>query len=200
VRFNVTEETKVFYRKSKNQTILKSFILPSNLIEKINKIKNNQEKVLFFSKGDKADFLYERSCVNELSFNYFQIYEENVYLALREISKMLFKICKKNEISITKNMYFIASEYEEDFSSKFWYDSGGIRIPIFCGYWFLDCEDEASVIIENQKINVKSGTILLFEAGQKIVFKNVNKAISFNLSTMSKIKNQYPQKWMPILL
>lgn len=40
----------------------------------------------------------------------------------------------------------------------------------------------------------------MFEPGYRLSFSGVNSAISFNINTLSKVKNQYPQKWMPIFL
>ena len=198
MRFNATKETDVFYRKSKKEVVLKESSEIENVLEDIKKIKNNSEQVLIFSEGDTADFLYERSCVNDLSFNYFQIYNESTYNCLNKIKAMLKEICKIHEVSISKNLYFISSEYEEEFLEDFWYDSGGIRIPIFCGYWILESDEGSFMTVDENKIDLVPGTLVVFEAGKKNSFSNVKSAISFNISTLSKIKNQYPQKWMPL--
>jgi len=76
MRKNAHKENIIFEKNRKNNLISFSVIDPLNVIEDIEKIKENRENVYFFESGNKADFLYKRSCVNDLSFNYFQIYNK----------------------------------------------------------------------------------------------------------------------------
>jgi hypothetical protein len=181
----------------KKEIIIKEFSEIKNVYEEIKRVQSNKESVYNFSSGTTAEFLYERSCVNDLSFNCFQIYNENIYYAFKKIKEMLQEICNFHKIDVTKNKYYLTSEILEEFLEDYKYDFGGIRIPVFGGYWILECNN-AQIIVDDKQIDVMPGTIVLFEAGRKISFKNVDRAISFNISTLNKIKNQYPQKWMPI--
>lgn len=181
----------------KKEIVLEEFSKINNVYEEIKKVQSSKESVYNFSSGTTANFLYERSCVNDLSFNCFQVYNEEIYYAFKKIKKMLKEICDFHNLDITKNKYYLTSELEENFLENYKYDLGGIRIPVFGGYWILEC-DNAHIMVDDKKIGLIPGTIVLFEAGRKISFKNVSKAICFNISTLNKIKNQYPQKWMPI--
>jgi hypothetical protein len=181
----------------KKKIILKDFSESNGVSEEIQKIKSNKESIYHFSSGTEAEFLYQRSCVNDLSFNCFQVYNENIYSAFKKIKDMIEEICSFHTIDAKKNKYYLTSEISEEFLENYLYDFGGIRIPVFGGVWFLESEN-GSICIDDEVIDVVPGTIVLFEAGRKFSFKNISKAISFNVSTLNKIKNQYPQKWMPI--
>ncbi len=197
---NTHKENMLFDRNKNIDYIQVSNIKPHLVIEDIEKIKNNKENIYIFKSGDKAEFLYERSCVNDLSFNYFQIYNKTVYKALKEICFMLQNICNDTNVDVKKNIYYITSEYEEDFFEDYWYDSGGVGVPSFCGYWFLETKDDAYIKVNKKINNVSSGDIVIFPSGTRTEFQGIYKGISFNISTLSKLVGQYPQKWMPIVL
>lgn len=193
------DKISLIFNKSKNiNNIKKSYVDPINIINDIDNIQNNKESVYLFESGDKATFLYERSCVNDLSFNYFQLYNKSAYHCLQEISKLLKIFAEEEEIDIKKNLFCIASEYETEFLEDCWYDSGGFRIPNFCGYWFLETNNESYIKVNNIKEEVSKGSVVMFESGARTEFFGISKAISFNITTLTKLIGQYPQKWMPI--
>lgn len=198
MRFNAHKENIVFQKNKKIKNVSHSNVQPIMVIEDIEKIYSNKEEVYIFESGDKAKFLYERSCVNDLSFNYFQVYNESVYNCLHEIKKILDKLIEDNNINKKRNLYYIASEYEVNFLEKYWYDTGGSSTNNFSGYWFLDTEEGSYIDINGEQHGVSIGSVIVFHAGSKTSFVNVNKAISFNITTLSKLVGQYPQKWMPI--
>lgn len=200
MRTNAHKENVLFEKVKRSNLVLTSEIIPKNVIEDIDFIRNSKEEIYLFSGGDRANFIYDRSCVNDLSFNYFQLYNESVYLCFKEVSSLLSIISKKREINTVKNKYYLTSEYEEYFRDDVLYDTGGGGAPSFSGYWILKANEDATIKINSQETRVIVGTIIVFESGADIQFKNVEKAISFNLSTLSRIPDQYPQKWMPILL
>jgi len=161
-------------------------------------VQKSQEDIYIFNSGDRADFLYNRNVVNALSFNPLQIYNREIRSLYNLIQKNLETLCQEYEINKGKSMYFITSEYESIIEEGFVYDTGGIRIPCFAGYYFTDCEKNSYIQIEKEKINVEVGTLILFEAGHDTVFKNVKECLSFNIAPLSMIQGQYPQKWAPI--
>lgn len=199
MRVNAHKENLVFEKFRKNNLAITSFIEPKNVIEDIEKIHNNKEKVYIFNSGDSAEFLYERSCVNDLSFNYLQMYNASVYLCFSEIVKMLKSAVEEKQLS-PKSMFYITSEYEKDFMDNFIYDTGGSSNQSFAGYWFLKTMDNPTIIINGNTVSCPEGTIVLFGSGSQTQFNDVDCAISFNISTLSKLAGQYPQKWTPIPL
>jgi hypothetical protein len=200
MRKNAHKENIIFEKNRKNNLISFSIIDPLNVIEDIEKIKENKENVYFFESGNKADFLYKRSCVNDLSFNYFQIYNKKIALCLNEISKEIKQFSKQSDTNTEKTHYYISSEYEEEFLEDFWYDTGGISSPSYSGYWFLKTNNKASITVNEVKYDVGEGSLAVFEAASKTLFSGIERGISFNVSTLSKIEGQYPQKWMPLIL
>lgn len=199
MRINAHKEKIIFEKRKKIETVEVSKVKPTNVSQDIDKIQKNKENIYLFSSGDKADFLYKRSCVNDLSFNYFQIYNKSVYLCLKEIIKITKNLCEKRNVDTEKTTYFIASEHEVEFLEDYWYDTGGIEIPSFSGYWFLKTKKDSWIDINNKKYDVSDGSVIVFEASSKILFSGISEAISFNISTLSRIEGQYPQKWMPII-
>lgn len=191
-------EEKIICKNSKRNSILISDCFPQLVLENILKIQEDRETVYLFEKGQKASFLYDRSCVNDLSFNPLQVYDKNIFDAFQIIKTMWGKMCVLNNLDVNKNRYYITSEINNISSSNFWYDDGGIRIPVFSGHWILECQDNPSININNEDVQLQRGSIVMFEAGKKYSFSNISVILSFNISTYSKIVNQYPQKWMPL--
>lgn len=197
MRTNAHKENLIFERLKKNNVVLTSSVSPKNVLSDIDKIHNNQESVYIFESGDKANFLYNRFCVNDLSFNYLQLYNDSVYLCFIEIKKMLKEMIKKKSIS-DKTKFYISSEYESEFLQDFWYDVGGSSIQSFAGYWILETNEKPSISINRTLFDAPTGSIIMFGSGSQIELSGIKKAISFNISTINKIVGQYPQKWMPI--
>lgn len=198
---NNSNKENIIFKKVQNSNFVRlSNVAPENVLEDIEKIIENKENVYIFNSGDKAEFLYERSCVNDLSFNYFQIYNKSVYLCLKEITTMMFIILSEKQINKSKNNYYIASEYENNFREDVVYDTGGNGSPSFSGYWILEAKEDSHIKINSTDKKVEEGSIVIFESGSHTEFSGVSKAISFNISTLGKLIGQYPQKWMPIIL
>jgi hypothetical protein len=197
---NSHKEEVIFDRSGVKNIVFSDHQDTYGVLDDIEKIKNNKENVFIFNSGHKADFLYERSCINDLSFNYFQIYNENINMVLKKIINGVKDIYKEYEISITRNNYYISSEYEDNLLEDYWYDSGGTKVPSLCGYWVLESKDNSYIKINEKKINTMDGSLIIFEAGRRTEFKGILKAISFNISNLSKLTNQYPQKWMPMII
>ena len=200
MRINAHKEEVIFDRSSIKNITFQDYQETDNVLDDIEKIKNNKENIFIFNSGHKADFLYERSCVNELSFNYFQIYNENINMALKKIIQGIKKIYEEYEISIKKNNYYLSSEYEDNLLEEYWYDSGGTKVPSLCGYWVLESNDDSYIKVNEEKIDTSKGNLIIFESGRRTEFKGISKAISFNIASLNKLKDQYPQKWMPIII
>ncbi len=189
---------EIFQKRFKRNSILISNSSAKLVLENILKVQENKEKMYFFKQGHEAEFLYERSCVNDLSFNPLQVYDKNIHDAFQTIKQMLLKMCDENSLDVFKNKYYITSEINNDLRSGFWYDVGGIRIPVFAGHWILECQENPSMEVDGEFVELKRGDIIMFEGGKKYSFSNISIILSFNISTFSKIVNQYPQKWMPL--
>lgn len=195
------DKIHLIYSKGKEiNDIAVSYVNPVKIISDIEKIYNNNENIYVFESGDRAKFLYERSCVNDLSFNYFQLYNKSAYECFRQIIKMLQGFAESRKINTDKNLFYMTSEYETEFLEGYWYDSGGVGIPNFCGYWFLETNDDSYMKINSEYVKVGTGSIVMFESGARSEFYGISKGISFNITTLSKLIGQYPQKWMPIYL
>jgi hypothetical protein len=58
---------------------------------------------------------------------------------------------------------------------------------------------KSKVSINETDFEIHPGDIIISEAGNKIVYYNKFKSIVFYVSPLSEIKNQYSQKWMPLV-
>lgn len=191
-------ENSIIYRKKEKFKSILDNVDVSNVENTIKNIINEKQDTYIFKFGDRAELIDSSSVINSMFFNPLQIYSFEIRNIFNLIKKMLAELCKQYDINIEKNMYFISSEYENELLNNYIYDTGGIRIPCFSGYCFLNCKDDSYIKIENKKIEISNGSIILFESGHKIKFNNVESAISFNISPISMLAGQYPQKWMPV--
>jgi hypothetical protein len=178
--------------------ILVSQFDPKNILHIIQNVENEKEDFYVFNQGKKAEFLYSQTSINDFSFNIFQIYEKDIFDALQKIKEMFEEISSQYEINKKRNRYYISSNLETNFIENFWHDSGGMKIPVFAGYWILESKNDAKIIFEKVEADVFPGTVIIFDASKKYSFSNISAGISFNISTLSKIQQQYPQKWMPL--
>jgi hypothetical protein len=62
----------------------------------------------------------------------------------------------------------------------------------------LDSE-KTRLLINKEEFEIEPGEIIVSEAGNKIVYSNRFKSIVFYVSPLSEIKNQYSQKWIPLV-
>jgi len=77
---------------------------------------------------------------------------------------------------------------------------GGTRVPCFSGIYFLESLEDSTTSINGVLYPTPAGTILLFEAGKKIIYGEESiKLLTFNIAPVPMLERQYPQKWIPIL-
>jgi hypothetical protein len=167
--------------------------------EAILSVKNNTEKVYFFSSGNKADFVKESLSYPPAQFNVFGIYDSSIFNLYKKIVSVLKEECLNKEISFSGSEYYMSSEYfKESVNSQAVYDFGGVGIPCFNGIISLQ-DTETIVYLNDKEEKLKCGDMLFFEAGQEIKYKEKEvEFIYFNIAPRFMIENQYPFKWIPI--
>ena len=178
----------------------------NTLVDMVN-IETIFEDISNVLKESDAVYYFDNNVINSLennklykkeTFNYFSIYNKNIYMSLSKIKEMFKTICANNEINIDKNMYYIESEYFENIDTLFWYDSGGDRPLCFSGYIILKCEDNSTVSIDGEVFELVSGTVILSRSNSKIIWNNSVSGINFNIAPISMLHGQYKQKWIPM--
>jgi hypothetical protein len=178
--------------------IYTSNVDPSTILSEIEFLEKEEYKYIYES-GDSARFISANKIYNPYMFNYFSLYNKNVYKAFLEIKSLFVEAATKKEVNIKRSYYYISSDYNSTMDPNFWYDMGGLKTPCFSGYYFLEVDKETFLNISDTEINISNGDIVLFESGRKVrINKGNSKIISFSIAPLQFITNQYPQKWMPI--
>lgn len=192
--FTQNKNENLIYRQTRDTIATIGNFDTSGLYDKIISDLNKTEKVYSFPDNqEKTVYVYDKNTYSPLC-----MYEEQMYFLFQKISSMIKEACIEHQFSYSKNKYFIYSSLVEDQDPEFWYDAGGTSRPSMFGIISLDL-NETKVLINNTEFIVKPGDILISEAGNKIVYLNSFKSIVFYVSPLSEIKNQYSQKWIPLV-
>jgi hypothetical protein len=172
---------------------------PKNILEEvINKVYPPDE-VYKFNSGIKADFLGHIPVENPDSKNYFGAYNRNINKALQVIKGLLIDALSYYDLS-SKVGYYLSSDYSDSVRTDVWYDMGGVSVPCFSGVYFIESSEESTTSVNGDKYFTPKGTILLFEAGKRIVYGEENiKILTFSIAPIPLLEKQYPQKWLPLL-
>jgi hypothetical protein len=191
-------KTSYLFKSFKDFKIYRDNIDPKDIVDEINLLEIEDIRFLY-SSGDRAEMVSMDKVYNKYSYNYFSLYNKQMYLAFKSVQKLFIDAAKEKDINISRAYYYISSDYENDLDPNFWYDMGGVKIPCFSGYYFLDLEKDTKLYVSENEIDISKGDIVLFESGRKIRISNKNaKMITFSIVPLQFIKYQYPQKWMPI--
>lgn len=179
--------------------VFNGFVDPKNILDEVINKVHPPDEIYKFNGGFKADFLGEMPVENPNSKNYFGAYNRNINKALQVIREMLTKALNYYDLSSTVG-YYLSSDYTDGVRTDVWYDMGGVSAPCFSGVYFIESPKETIIEINGLQRSVSSGTLILFEAGKKIVYKDPEvKILTFSIAPLSLLERQYPQKWIPIL-
>jgi hypothetical protein len=195
---NIIPEKKMMHKQGKNFKIFYDTCDVDGLISFIDKSKTDREDRLIFISGTKAENISNDLIIDDRTKNYFAMYNEKLLAILKKNKTLLKNACEHYDINCEKTSYHISSEYIEPKLNNAWYDAGGTKVPSFTSLCVLEAEENSSIIIDNEKTEIKPGSILFFEAGRKIRYIGNIKVLSCNIAPMSMLQFQYPQKWIPI--
>lgn len=184
----------VIYREKRKTISSKDNFETDGLYEKIKEELDKSEKLYTFAMpNEKISKVY-----NKNSYNPFFMHEEQMYFLFQKVSSLVKSACIEHGFSYSKNKYFIYSSLVEDQDLSLWYDAGGTSRPSMFGIISLDSQ-KSKISINETNFDINPGDIIISEAGNKIVYYNKFKSIVFYVSPLSEIKNQYSQKWIPLV-
>jgi hypothetical protein len=184
----------VIYREKRKTISSRDNFETEGLYEKINKELDKYENLYTFAMpGEKISKVY-----NKNNYNPFFMHDEQMYFLFQKVSSLVKSTCIEHDFSYSKNKYFIYSSLIEDQDLSLWYDAGGTSRPSMFGIISLDSQ-KSKISINDTDFEINPGDIIISEAGNKIVYYNKFKSIVFYVSPLSEIKNQYSQKWMPLV-
>ncbi len=196
---NIISEKKMMHMQNKNFKIFFDTCDVNGLISFIRKSNLYCEEKFLFVSGTKAESVSNDLIIDDRTRNYFSMYNENLLSIFKKNKFLLKDACEHYDINCEKSSYHISSEYIESFRSDAWYDTGGIKVPSFTSICVLESQDGSFIKIDDESVQVEPGSILFFEAGRKIRYSEDIKVLSCNISPMSMLQFQYPQKWIPIV-
>jgi hypothetical protein len=194
---NIESQNKnenVIYREKRKTISVKDKFDTLGLYEKIINELDKSEKIYDFPHSNEKDIkVYDKN-----NYNPFFMHDEQMYFLFQKVSLLVKNACEKYQLSYLKNKYFIYSSLIEDQDPSLWYDAGGTSRPSMFGIISLDSE-KTKLLINEEEFEIEPGEIIISEAGNKIVYSNKFKSIVFYVSPLSEIKNQYSQKWIPLV-
>jgi hypothetical protein len=184
----------VIYREKRKTISVKDKFDTLGLYEKIINELDKSEKFYDFPHSNEKDIkVYDKN-----NYNPFFMHDEQMYFLFQKVYLLVKNACEKYQLSYLKNKYFIYSSLIEDQDPSLWYDAGGTSRPSMFGIISLDSE-KTRLLINEEEFEIEPGEIIVSEAGNKIVYSNRFKSIVFYVSPLSEIKNQYSQKWIPLV-
>jgi hypothetical protein len=192
-------EEALLERELKPFMVFKGSSNTKNILNDVINKKLAFDDIHKFTAGSKVDFVESRPVEDPYSKNYLGAYNKQINQAFQVIRGLLTEALKYYELS-SKAGYYISSDYVDDVRTDVWYDMGGTRVPCFSGIYFLESSEDSTTSINGVSYQTPSGTILLFEAGKKIIYGEESiKLLTFNIAPVPMLERQYPQKWIPIL-
>jgi len=192
--YSINKNENVIYREIRKTISVRDKFDTSGLYEKIIKELNKSEKIYTFLESDEKIFkMYDKN-----NYNLFFMHDEQMYFLFQKVTNLIKIACKEHEFSYSKNKYFIYSSLVEDQDPDLWYDAGGTSRPSMFGIISLDSH-KSKVSINDTIFEIEPGDIIISESGNKIVYSNKFKSVVFYVSPLSEIKNQYSQKWIPLV-
>lgn len=192
--YTQNKNENVIYREKRKTILSKDNFDTTGLYEKIINELNKSEKIYSFPNSEEKIV----NVYNKNSYNPFFMHDEQMYFLFQKACLLIKNTCEKYQFSYLKNKYFIYSSLIEDQDPSLWYDAGGTSRPSMFGIISLDSE-KTKLLINEEEFEIEPGAIIISEAGNKIVYSNKFKSIVFYVSPLSEIKNQYSQKWIPLV-
>jgi len=189
---NQIKNQNVIYRIDRKTILVKGSAQCKNVYEIIKSETNKKDEVYTFPKIEKKDLDVGKNA-EPLS-----IYNESINLLFRSIVSLIKDACVEYSLDYQKNKYYISSNLSEDQLTDFWYDTGGTSKPALFGIVSLD-EAINKIFINEKEIDLVVGDIVVSEAGNKVVYSSQFRSLVFYVLPLSMIKNQYPQKWIPLI-
>lgn len=182
----------LLYRPNRKTYVVKSSTDTVGFYEKISENPIKEDLIYSFPKLEPTSNL-QVDLNNPLS-----MYDEQAYKILSDVVEAVKECCNKYDLSYKKNKYFLYSEVVENQNPNFWYDAGGNSKPSLFGIISLDSV-VLEVSINEDNLILSPGDILVSEAGNRIKYSKPFKSLVFYISPISTIKNQYSQKWIPLV-
>jgi len=184
----------VIYRETRDTILARDSFDVLGLYDVIYKELNKVEKKYIFpNKNEEIVYINDKN-----KYNLFYMHDIQMHSLFQKIVILIKNTCLEYEFSYLKNRYYVYASLVENQDPAFWYDAGGTSRPSMFGIISLDL-NKTQLSINDTSIDMELGDIILSESGNKIIYSRPFKSIMFYVSPLSEIKNQYSQKWIPLV-
>ncbi len=121
----------------------------------------------------------------------------NVNKVFKKIVNLIKEACLEFNLSYEANRYYLSSSLSENQLTDFWYDNSSASRPALFGILCLE-DSISSIKINEKKLSLNLGDIVISEAGNQVVYLNSFKSLSIQALPVSELKGQYLEKWIPL--
>lgn len=177
----------------------------ASLISEYNKmISEMYEYVYKFNPGIKLGFkAQKKSLIDYKTFNFFSMYNKNIYLLYKEIGNFTKDFCKENSINFERNYFYLLGNIVKNNKVPLntYVNFAPNYKTTFVGFYILSSNQD-EIFIDDEKIDLIPGQLIFLNPSAKILFKKMSNnltMLSFNISPLEYLYRQYYQKWIPLV-
>ena len=143
------------------------------------------------------------SLIDYRTFNFFGLYNTEIYKLYKEISTLVKEKCIEKNINFERNYFHLLGNIlENDKIPK------GVNLRMapnfkieFCGIYVIDSNLD-QIIIDGNEIDLEPGLVVLLDPESKVLFNKMSDDLTilyFNISPLEYLHRQYYQKWIPLV-
>lgn len=157
-----------------------------------------------FNSGLKIGFKPKKiSLIDYKTFNFFSMYNKNIYILYKEISNSAKEYCIEKGVNFERNYFYILGNIikNEYIPLDTYLNFAPNYKTTFVGFYVIS-SDMDEIFIEDEKIELTPGQLIFLDSSSKILFKKISSSftmLSFNISPLEYLYRQYYQKWIPLI-
>lgn len=157
-----------------------------------------------FNPGLKLGFKPKKiSLIDYKTFNFFSMYNRNIYILYKEISNLTKEYCIQNGVNFERNYFYILGNIvKNDYLPLNTYVNFAPNYKTtFVGFYVINSNND-EIIIDDEKIKLEPGNLIFLNSSSKILFEKISNEftlLSFNISPLEYLYRQYYQKWIPLV-
>lgn len=143
------------------------------------------------------------SLIDYRTFNFFSMYNTEIYKIYKEISLQIKEKCIEKNINFERNYFYLLGnildneKIQKDVSLRM---APNFKVE-FCGIYIISSNLD-KINIDGKDIDLAPGLMLLLDPEEKVTFNKMSKELTvlyFNVSPLEYLHRQYYQKWIPLI-
>ena len=167
-------------------------------------ISEMYEYVYKFNPGLKLGFKPKKvSLIDYKTFNFFSMYNKNIYTLYKEISNITKEFCKASNINFERNYFYLLGNIvkNETIPLDVYVNFAPNYKTTFVGFYIMSSSQD-EMFINDEKVELTPGQLIFLDSSAKILFNKISNdfvMLSFNISPLEYLYRQYYQKWIPLV-